>query len=118
MKNVTITALLLTLSTVAFAADPCQSAFDSGSNAEARECLGVEFQKADKKLNETYKATMARLSPAGREALKVQERQWIKTRDKQCNDGDGGSDAAVMEASCRVDATKKRIPEIDAFRHD
>ena len=110
---------MLAISATALAADPCQPVFDSGSNAQVRECLGAELQKADKELNETYRATMAGLSSSGREALKIQERQWIKFRDKQCRvDEDGGTEAYVIADGCLVDETNKRIKAIEAFKHD
>ncbi len=99
--------------------DTCAAAEESGVTADILDCLNAEGDKADKKLNDTYKATMARLSGTRKDALRNEERQWIKARDAKCNaagkDFAGGTAQTVEQTSCFVETTKQRIRAIEAF---
>lgn len=99
--------------------DACTAAEESGVTADILDCLNAEGDKADKKLNETYKATMARLSGGRKDVLRNEERQWIKARDAKCNAAGkefaGGTAQTVELTSCFVETTKQRIKAIETF---
>ncbi|MBU9523586.1 lysozyme inhibitor LprI family protein [Burkholderia multivorans] len=99
--------------------DACAAAEESGVTADILDCLNAEGNKADKRLNEAYKATMARLSGSRKEVLRNEERQWIKARDAKCNAAGkefaGGTAQTVEQTSCFVETTKQRIKAIEAF---
>jgi uncharacterized protein YecT (DUF1311 family) len=48
------------------------------------ECLGVQMEYAEHELSDTYRAAMAQLSPIRQNALKIEERGWIKWREAEC----------------------------------
>jgi uncharacterized protein YecT (DUF1311 family) len=48
------------------------------------ECLDVQMEYAEHELNDTYRAAMAQLSPIRQNALKKEERGWIKRRVAEC----------------------------------
>ena len=48
------------------------------------ECLGKQAEYAEHELNDTYRNVMAQLSPIRKNALKKEERNWIKWRKAEC----------------------------------
>ncbi|WP_188131142.1 lysozyme inhibitor LprI family protein [Paraburkholderia panacisoli] len=103
---------------VAANADPCS---DNASDAPAMlECLEGQREQADKALNAAYKTTMARLDDGGKQRLKLDERAWIKQRDKTCEENDSGLNAGsrAVEASveCFADETRKRTAIVQTFK--
>ena len=81
-------------------------------------CADRDFQAADRALNNTYKAVMARLDGPSREKLRVEERGWIARRDKQCKaeaapEG-GGSIYPMVYSECLTKKTNARVKELRA----
>ncbi|OXI42161.1 lysozyme inhibitor LprI family protein [Burkholderia aenigmatica] len=97
----------------------CAAAEESGVTADILDCLNAEGDKADKQLNESYKATMARLSGTRKAVLRNEERLWIKARDAKCNaagkEFSGGTAQTIEQTSCFVETTKQRIKAIEDF---
>src|SRR4051794_15488225 len=56
-----------------------------GVTASMRDCSGAEFARLDRALNIAYREAMARLDGGGKVTLRDAERQWLKTRWKQCD---------------------------------
>ncbi len=54
------------------------------SEHELGDCLGDQAHYAERELNETYKKVMTQLSTAQRNALRREERKWIKWREAEC----------------------------------
>lgn len=48
------------------------------------ECLGKQAEYAEQELNDTYRNVLAQLSPNRKNALKMEERNWIKRRKAEC----------------------------------
>lgn len=75
------------------------------------ECSSHELERQDKRLNENYKAAMARSSD--KKSLRSKQRQWIKDRDATCKfDPDGGSAARLEHSECLWQFTAKRADEL------
>ena len=78
-------------------------------------CAGTNAEAADKKLNEVYKQVMdSRGDEAARASLRRSERDWIKYRDKHCDEevgpqADGGSIWPMEMSNCLEQETAKRI---------
>ena len=83
------------------------------------ECITLENQRQDARLNQAYKAVMAELSPERKKQLLEAQRAWIKFRDANCsfyNDPDGGTLARVNANSCMMTATADRAREMEGFK--
>ena len=77
-------------------------------------CVNAEHAKQDQRLNAAYAASMAKRSPQAREALRVEQRVWIKRRDVSCEEGlSGGTIDMVERPSCRMEMTVGRTLELE-----
>lgn len=47
-------------------------------------CVATELRQADARINDLYRSVMARRDPTGRDALRVAQREWVATRDRDC----------------------------------
>ncbi|HZZ04802.1 lysozyme inhibitor LprI family protein [Paraburkholderia sp.] len=59
----------------------CKNASDQYS---LNHCADLDYQSADKKLNETYSKLLKKVSPQGKPRLQKAERAWVAYRDAQC----------------------------------
>jgi uncharacterized protein YecT (DUF1311 family) len=84
------------------------------------ECIGVEIQIQDARLNRAYQAAIGRLErPRQKAALQKAQRAWIAFRDADCAsylDQDWGSMARVEAQQCVLDRTRERADELQRFR--
>ncbi|WP_454762155.1 lysozyme inhibitor LprI family protein [Caulobacter segnis] len=77
-------------------------------------CVNAEYSKQDQRLNAAYAAAMAKRSPQAREALRVEQRAWIKRRDASCEESlSGGTIDMVERPSCRMEMTVRRTLEFE-----
>src|SRR5713101_4644185 len=58
--------------------------FEAGNTIEINDCLGDEFHKVHKELEQTYRRTIKALSPDAGKALDEAQQIWIQFRDKEC----------------------------------
>jgi uncharacterized protein YecT (DUF1311 family) len=83
------------------------------SQMEMNACAGAEFDRADARLNATYRRAMARLDQNGKAKLRDPQRAWIKFRDAECSyrasASEGGSIYPLEVATCATDLTNRRI---------
>lgn len=104
----------------AVSADICKTAEQTGYTADIRNCLGLKYDAADRRLNAVYKTKMASLDAEGKSRLRNDERRWLKTRDTMCAESRqpdaGGTFGLVERDSCFVDETERRVKVIEAFR--
>jgi uncharacterized protein YecT (DUF1311 family) len=81
-------------------------------------CADRDYQAADRRLNDTYRALMAMLDGDQRQKLIAAERAWIGFRDAHCRsetaESEGGSIHPMMYSSCLTDMTKARLKELQA----
>lgn len=93
--------------------DACISAA-AGATPAMQDCIDSEYQYQDGRLNEAYKAAMAKLGEAQKNALRDQQRKWIADRDAQCfYDPDSGQAGRLDAAECRLEMTAKRADELE-----
>jgi uncharacterized protein YecT (DUF1311 family) len=89
----------------------CEHATDHSGTLDQALCYKDEAVRQDQRLNETWTQVIAKLSPDRREALRNDERHWIKERDKDCHDEAAGyinSTAAYMLNVCLTNETIRR----------
>ena len=90
---------------------------EAGNQAELNACASDAYKAADKKLNATYKAAIAKLDGTAREALRSEQRTWLKKLDPACkhaadDEAKGGSMWPMVYQYCLADRTEKRITEL------
>ena len=102
------------------ALDLCLAKPEGHSTYGMVECLGVEIQAQDARLNRAYQAALARLErPRQKAALQKAQRAWMAFRDADCAsylDEDWGTMARVESQQCVLDRTDERADELEVFR--
>lgn len=110
--------------TFAYAADDLMSpAFDAcmgkaDSTVGMLECIDVETQRQDQRLNEVYTALRAEVQEGRKNQLRDAQRAWINFRNANCGfhlDPDGGSLARLSAADCVLRMTATRAEELAQF---
>jgi uncharacterized protein YecT (DUF1311 family) len=78
----------------------------------ALDCSVRELRRQDGRLNTSYKRLMARLSPARKTNLRIDERNWIIVRDQKCGKRSDPND----RAECLIAETIKRVRYMERYR--
>jgi uncharacterized protein YecT (DUF1311 family) len=87
----------------------------SSATATMRTCMTDELAYQDKRLNEAYRALMAKLSAALQSKLKAEENVWIQYRNNRCATVLDGLERPELDAlSCKVDETGKQASDLEA----
>lgn len=90
----------------------------ASSTTSMVECIGMEHDAQDAKLNTAYKTLMDSLSPDRRKQLRGAQRAWIAYRDANCEfyfDPDGGTIARLQANQCMLNMTAQRAAELERF---
>jgi uncharacterized protein YecT (DUF1311 family) len=77
-----VVALLLSLSTTAFANSNCDHPVN---DFDGLYCMSKVFFEADKELNQNYAELVSKIDAAGKTQLKRGQLDWIKTRNRLCS---------------------------------
>lgn len=107
----------------------CDTAKD---NADHIACADREFRLHDAELNKVYQSLLKTAlgdvkslhgyGPPPYMALKDAQRAWTAYRDSNCHWKStqfyGGTEQAVIMASCRAIATRDRVNELKAFQQN
>ena len=101
--------------------DRCLNSGDAaqGVTPAMSACFVAEFERADARLNVTYKTTMKRLPGSRQSALRNSQRAWIKQRDRACplnNYPGAGSIERVNHPACLAKETQRRAAWLARFR--
>jgi len=84
------------------------------------DCNSAEIGRQDAKLNQIYKAVMARLNPRQKVKLRTLERRWVIDRDQHCRreaaTEDGGSLGLIIESACMLSQTIDRTIWLEAYK--
>jgi uncharacterized protein YecT (DUF1311 family) len=76
-----------------------------------------DHQKADKQLNATYTALMAKISAAGKARLREAQISWLRFRDQECAfeamGTEGGSVHSLIVNECLLGLTLARIKDLE-----
>lgn len=106
------TMVLLTQVGASLASTSCNPV---GSQQEMNACAIQDYKVADTRLNRRYQETMKVLTAERREALRDQQRAWLRQRDPVCaeavSDSEGGSIWTYEYYTCLATATKRRSLE-------
>ena len=92
--------------------DPC----DSPAPVDQRSCLNRSIVQNDADLNRIYQDLLAQSQKSGgpelEERLKQSQRDWINTRDSECQSSGQGALWARARARCLADQSTKRTAEL------
>jgi uncharacterized protein YecT (DUF1311 family) len=112
-------AAMLIASTSALAAQPDCSTVTT--EAAMTQCAANSLKASDAKLNQTYRALLAKVSKDGKTRLQKAQRAWISWRDAQCDFNTSGSrDGTIHEmvqTSCVDDLTQAQTKLLDSQLH-
>ena len=124
MRTIWMTvALVATISSAACgreqsASYPTQDCNRANTQLDLDQCAQANFESADRRLNEVYRAAMDQAGDeASRAQLRDSERTWIQFRDRECarqvgpREG-GGSIWPMNLANCLEEKTAQRIREL------
>jgi len=92
--------------------DPC----DSPAPVDQRSCLNRSIVKNDADLNQTYQDVLAQSRKSGgsdlEDRLRQSQRDWINTRESECQSSGQGALWARARARCLADHSAKRTAEL------
>jgi uncharacterized protein YecT (DUF1311 family) len=92
--------------------DPC----DSPDPVDQRSCLNRSIVQNDADLNQTYQELLAQSLKSGGSGLqdrfRQSQREWINTRDSDCQGAGDGALWARARARCLADYSTKRTAEL------
>jgi uncharacterized protein YecT (DUF1311 family) len=80
------------------------------------ECIGEEFTVQDRRLNASYRALSAKLTPERRKQWQDVQRAWLKYAESNCYfyyDPNGGTATRMISAECSVRARASRAQELE-----
>lgn len=96
----------------ASSSDPCESP----DPVDQRSCLNRSIVQNDADLNQTYQELLAQSLKSGgsglQERFKQSQREWINTRDSECQGAGDGALWARARARCLADHSSKRTAEL------
>lgn len=79
-------------------------------------CADLDYQRADKELNQVYVEMRSHLDETARKLLQDSQRAWIAYRDAECkrarDEARGGTLAPVLQISCLAELTEQRIGDL------
>lgn len=87
-----------------------------GVTSEMMDCIGVETQYQDDRLNRAYKKLQQKLSQNEKIKLRDEQRAWIKSRDRKVNkiyDSEGGTMAGLNGSSLYLELTSKQADKLE-----
>ncbi len=86
------------------------------SNPAIMECIAVQYDTEDKRLNVAYRALMARLQGERKQQLQEAQRLWLKYVEANCtfyHDPEGGTAAVLLAEECSMSARAARAAELE-----
>jgi uncharacterized protein YecT (DUF1311 family) len=91
-----------------------------GSNPAVMECLGAEYTRQDKRLNDAYRKLLARVSKQKGEELRKVQRAWLAYVEAECgflydNEAFSGTSDRVEASSCNVTERARRAADLEGI---
>ena len=90
------------------------------SNAGLGNCLELESERQEGRLNQAYRMVMARLPAARKQALLHSERAWVKARTRECDavyrEMEGGTGAGPAQLMCESVRAAERTAWLERYR--
>jgi uncharacterized protein YecT (DUF1311 family) len=93
-----------------------------GVTSNISDCLDVEYARLDRRLNQSYRVTLRRLTQPKVMALRSDERLWVATRDETCLEtlkdaqDRGGTLYSIQMRTCQLEELKRRITWVETRR--
>lgn len=92
---------------------------NGSTTIEINRCLRLNYEAADRKLNKVYQQLMSTLNRQERSRLIKAERQWIKSRDRECDRevsiNRGGTGYSGFLNQCLERKTRQRTAELESM---
>ena len=92
------------------------------TQSEMNICAGIEYQNADRKLNQTYQQLLPKLSPARKQKLVAAQQAWIKFKNASCDFEksafEGGTIAPMIYGNCLTKVTQQRTTDLESYLED
>ncbi|WP_019500404.1 lysozyme inhibitor LprI family protein [Pseudanabaena sp. PCC 6802] len=92
---------------------------EQGNNIGIKACIWLEYDTADRKLNEAYRQLTAKVSPEERSLLTEAQLGWIKLRDNTCEfevyRSRGGTGFSGFLNACKTRITNQRRVELERY---
>lgn len=79
-------------------------------------CISSEYERQDKRLNQSYQQLRGQLSSGRRDQLLAAQRAWITYKEANCSfyaDSEGGTIARINANACVLNETIKRANELE-----
>jgi uncharacterized protein YecT (DUF1311 family) len=79
-------------------------------------CISSEYERQDKRLNQSYQLLRGQLSSGRRDQLLAAQRAWITYKEANCSfyaDPEGGTIARINANACVLNETIKRANELE-----
>ncbi|WP_322045301.1 lysozyme inhibitor LprI family protein [Paraburkholderia sp. J67] len=112
--------LLLASASSCFAAQP-ECLNNAPTQLAMDDCVGRTMKASDQRLNDTYRALLAKVSKDGADHLRKAQRAWLAWRDAQCSFNtmgtSGGSINSSMYGLCIDELTQEQTKRLDAQLH-
>jgi uncharacterized protein YecT (DUF1311 family) len=93
---------------------------EDSSNAGMGQCLELESERQEGRLNQAYRMVMARLPAARKAALLTSERAWAKARERECErvyrEMEGGTGDGAARLLCLSVRAAERTAWLERFR--
>ena len=90
------------------------------SNAGLGQCLELESERQEGRLNQAYRMVMARLPAARKSALLKSERAWVSARKRECDavyrEMEGGTGAGPAQLTCESVRAAERTGWLERYR--
>lgn len=128
-RSMSILPLIALLGTVAGPAAAQQPNCDNPmSQVEMTYCSGLEFERADRRLNQVYRKVIAEQTRdpgeapydarSWEEAMRKAQRAWVAFRDADCKglvarDWTGGTGTSMAVNMCMTALTRRRIETLE-----
>lgn len=89
-----------------------------GADVAMQDCIGSEYEYQDGRLNAIYAELKRTLTETDMTRLRDAQRQWLRERDSKCVwDAKTEGSAQRLQANyCRMEATAKRVAELEAMQ--
>ncbi|HEX4736200.1 MAG TPA: lysozyme inhibitor LprI family protein [Allosphingosinicella sp.] len=90
------------------------------SNSGMGQCIELEVERQEGRLNEAYRLVISRLPAARQAALRASERAWVKARRAECDriyrEMEGGTGDGLALDTCLAVRAVGRTAWIERFR--
>lgn len=114
-----LSAALAALATIFPALAAAQNCKNPDTQMAMNICAARDYEREDKRLNQTYRDLVAKLEQGKRDKLREVQHAWLSYRDLNCDfqsdDYKGGTIFSLVQSSCLAEMTKQRTKDLKAL---